>query len=71
VLDLPSPSMGFDHDSTQVMKFVYMQSHCSVAALNETLKPRISPTENIVCSEYALEIFSVTSDKIIDVVLET
>jgi hypothetical protein len=31
--------MCFDHDSSQEMKIVYMQSHCSVALLNETLKP--------------------------------
>jgi hypothetical protein len=67
------PSMDFFHDSSQVMKFVYMPSHCSVAQLNKTLKLEmhllkelvfILLTHILVCAEYAFETFGVTNDKI-------
>jgi hypothetical protein len=62
--------MGLDHESSQVMKFVYMKSHFSVAVVNKTCN---SPTESnvvccfylhLACAEYALVTFVVTSDRI-------
>jgi hypothetical protein len=70
---LSLPSMGLDHDSSQVMKFVYMWLTCCVPVLKRGAKIGIAPTEAtgvysfvqyIVCVAYGPETFGVTSDEI-------
>ena len=65
--------MRLDHDSCQVMKFVYMRTTCSVAILNMGLKLELNPMKQLVfillclyliCAEYEFETFGSTSDQI-------
>jgi len=68
---LSLPSMILDHDSIQVMKFVYMRSHCSVAVLNKGLKLELHLLKQLfiysfelhfICAEYRIETFGTTND---------
>ena len=65
--------MRFDHDSCQVMKFVYMRTTCNVAILNMGLNLELNLMKQLVfillClyrifAEYELETFGSTSDLI-------
>jgi len=65
--------MRLDHDSGQVMKFVYMLTTCSVSILNMGLKLELNLLKQLVfihlClflirAEYELETFGTTSDEI-------
>jgi hypothetical protein len=47
-LSLYLPSMGLDHNSRQVMNFVYTPSHCRVALLNKTLKLEMQLLKQLV-----------------------
>jgi len=67
------PCMRLDHDSGQVMKFVYMRTTCSVSILNMRLKLELSLLKQqvfsilslyLICAEYEFETFDATSDKI-------
>ena len=65
--------MRLDHDSCQVMKFVYMRTTCSVAIQNMGLKLELNLMKQLVfillclyliCAEYEFETFGSTSDQI-------
>jgi len=62
--------MRLDHDSCQVMKFVYMRTTCSVAIQNMGLKLELNLLKLIllclylICAEYEFETFGSTSDQI-------
>ena len=65
--------MRLDHDSGQVMKFVYMRATCNVCMLNMGLKLELNLLKKLlfillclflICAEYKLETFGATSDKI-------
>ena len=60
--------MRFDHDSCQVMKFVYMRTTCNVAILNMGLNLELNLMKELVfiliCAEYEFETFGSTSDPI-------
>jgi len=65
--------MRLDHDSGQVMKFVYMRTTCSVSILNMVLTLELNLLKQLVfillclfliCAEYELETFGATSDEI-------
>jgi len=65
--------MRLDHDSCQVMKFVYMRTTCSVAIQNMGLKLQLNLMKQLVfillclyliCAEYEFETFRSTSDQI-------
>ena len=65
--------MRLDHDSCQVMKFVYMRTTCSVAIQNKGLKLELDLLKQLVfillclyliCAEYEFETFGSTSDQI-------
>ena len=65
--------MRLDHDSCQVMKFVYMRTTCSVAVQNMGLKLELNVIKQLVfillclyliCAEYEFETFGSTSDQI-------
>jgi len=65
--------MRSDHDSFQVMKFVYMRTTCSVALQNMGLKLTLNLLKQLVfillslyliCAEYEFETFGSTSDQI-------
>ena len=67
------PWMSLDHDSGQVMKFVYMWTTCSVSILNKGLileltllkqKVFILLSLYLICVEYEFEAFDATSDEI-------
>jgi len=66
--------MGLDHDSNQVMKFVYIRSICSVAVLNKGLKLDLHILKQLcvysfelhfICAEYVVETFGATKMKFI------
>ena len=69
---LSVPCMRLDHDSGQVMKFVYMRTTCSVTILNMRLKQNWTYWSNkylffclyIICVEYEYEAFNASSDEI-------
>jgi len=65
--------MGLDHDSNQVMKFVYIRSTRSVAVLNKGLKLEFHLLKRLyvysfelhfICAEYVVETFGATKDEI-------
>jgi len=65
--------MRMDHDSCQVMKFVYMRTTYSVAIQDMGLKLELKLMKRLVfillclyliCAEYELETFGSTSDQI-------
>ena len=65
--------MRFEHDSCQVMKFVYMGTTCSVAIQNMGLKLEMILMKQLVlillclyliCAEYEFETFGSSSDQI-------
>ena len=65
--------MRLDHDSCQVMKFVYMRTTCSVAIQNMGLNLELNLMKQLVfillclyliCAEYEFETFGSTSDQI-------
>ena len=65
--------MRLDHDSDQVMKFLYMRKTCSVSILNMGLKLELNLLKQLVfillclfltCAEYELDTFGATSDEI-------
>ena len=65
--------MPLDHDSCQVMKFVYMRTTCSVAIQIMGLKLELNLLKQLVfilwclyltCAEYEFETFCSTSDHI-------
>ena len=64
--------MRLDHDSCQVMKFVYMRTTRSVAIQNMGLKLELNLMKQLVfilclyliCAEYEFETFGSTSDQI-------
>jgi len=65
--------MRLDHDSGQVMKFLYMRKTCSVSILNMGLKLELNLLKQLVfivlcifltCAEYELDTFGATSDEI-------
>jgi len=65
--------MRLDHDSCQVMKFVYMRTTCSVAIQNKGLKLEMNVMKQLVfillclyliCAEYDFETFGSTSGQI-------
>jgi len=62
-----------DHDSCQVMKFVYMRTTCCVAIQNMGLKLDLNLLKQLVfivsclyliCADYEFETFGSTSDQI-------
>ena len=62
-----------DHDSFQVMKFVYVQTICSVAIQNMGLKLKLNLLNELVfillnlyliCAKYEFETLGPTSDQI-------
>jgi len=64
--------MRLDHDSGQVMKFVYMRIKCSVYILNMGLKLELNLLKQLVfillclyliCAECLLETFGATRDE--------
>jgi len=64
--------MRFDHDSCQVMKFIYMRTTCSVAIQSMGLKLELILLKQLVlillclfliCAEYEFETFCSTSDQ--------
>jgi len=70
---LSLPCMRLDHDSGQVMKFVYMRTTCSVSILNKWLKLELNLLKQqvfillslyIICVENEFEAFDATSDEI-------
>jgi len=65
--------MRLDHDSGQVMKFVYMRTTCSVSILNKGIKLELNLLKQkvfillslyLICVEYEFEAFDATSDEI-------
>jgi len=65
--------MRLDHDSCQVMKFVYMRTTCSVGIQNMGLNLEMNLMKQLVfillclyriCAEYEFETFGSTSDQI-------
>ena len=65
--------MRLDHDSGQVMKFVYMRTICSVSILNMGQKLELNLLKQLVfiplclyliCAQYVFETFGSTSDQI-------
>jgi len=65
--------MSLDHDSCQVMKFVYMRTTCNVAIQNMELKLELNLMKQLVfillclyllCAKYEFETFCPTSDQI-------
>jgi len=65
--------MRVDHDSCQVMKFVYMRTTCFVAIQNMGLNLELNLLKQLVfilqclyliCAEYEFETFGSTSDQI-------
>jgi len=69
---LSLPCMLLDHDSCQMMKFLYMRSTCSVAIQNMGLKLELNLRKKLVfillclyliCAEYEIETFGSTSDQ--------
>jgi len=65
--------MRLDHDSCQVMKFVYMRMTCSVAIQNKGLKLELNLMKQLVfillclyliCAAYEFETFGSTSGQI-------
>jgi len=65
--------MRLDHDTCQVIKFVYMRPTCSVAIQNMELKIELNIRKQLVfillclyliCEEYEFETFGSTSDQI-------
>jgi len=65
--------MRLDHDSGQVMKFVYMRTTISVSILNMRLKIELNLMNQqvfillslyFICAEYEIETFEATSDEI-------
>jgi len=65
--------MRLDHDSYQVMKFVYMRPICSVAIQNMELKVELNLRKQLlfillciylICAEYEFETFGSTSNQI-------
>jgi len=65
--------MRLDHDSGQVMKFVYMRTICSVSILNMGQKLELNLLKLVVfillclfliCADYELQTFGATSDEI-------
>ena len=65
--------MRLDHDSCQVMKFVYLRTTCSVAIQNMGLNLELNIMKQLVfillciyliCSDYEFETFGSTSDQI-------
>ena len=65
--------MRLDHDSCQVMKFVYMRTTCSIAIENVGLKLELNLMKQLIfillclyliCAEYDFETFGSTSDQI-------
>jgi len=70
---LSLPYMRLDHDSCQVMKFVYMRTTCSVAIQDMGLKLELNLMKQLafillclylICAEYEFETFGSTSDQI-------
>ena len=70
---LSLPCMRLDHDSGQVMKFVYMRTICSVSILNMGQKLELNLLKLVVfillclfliCADYELQTFGATSDEI-------
>jgi len=70
---LSLPCMRLDHDSGQVMKFVYMRTTCSVSILNKGLKLELNLLKQqvfillslyLICVVYEFEEFDATSDEI-------
>ena len=70
---LSLPCMHLDHDSGQVMKFVYMRTTRSVSILNKGLKLLLNLLQQqvfillslyLICTEYDCEAFDATSDEI-------
>jgi len=66
--------MRLNHDSGQVMKFVFMRTTCSVSTLNMGLKLELNLLKQLlfillclilICAEYELETFGATSDEIL------
>ena len=69
---LSLPCMRLDHDSCQVMKFVYMRPTCSVGIQNMRLKLELNLLKQLVfillclyliCAQYVFEIFGSTRDQ--------
>jgi len=65
--------MRLDHDSCQVMKFVYMRKTCSLAVMNMGLNLEMNLQKQMVfillclyliCAKYEFETFGATRDKI-------
>jgi len=65
--------MRLDHDSGQVMLFVYMRTTCSVSILNMRLKLELNLLKQqvfillslyLISAEYEIEAFVATSDEI-------
>jgi len=65
--------MRLDHDSGQVMKFVYMRTKCSVSIQNMGLQVELNLLKQLVfilfclfliCAEYEFETFGATSNEI-------
>ena len=65
--------MRLDHDSGQVMKYVYMLTTCSVTLLNMRLKLELNLLKQqvfivlslyLICAEYEFEAFDAASDEI-------
>ena len=64
--------MRLDHDSIQVMKFVYMSKTCRVCILYIGLKVELNILKQqvlillslfLICAEYEFETFGATSDE--------
>ena len=69
---LSLPSIGLDHDSNQVMKFVYIRSTCNAAVLNKGLQFELHLLKQLcvysfelyfTCAEYVVETFGVRKDE--------
>ena len=65
--------MRLDHESYQVMKYVYMRTTCSVAIQNMGLNLELNLMKQLIfillclyliCAEYEFETFGSTSDQI-------
>jgi len=70
---LSLPCMRLDHDSCQVIKFVYMRTTCRVAIQNMGLKLELNLLKQLlfillclylICAEYEFETFGSTSNQI-------
>jgi len=66
--------MRLDHDSGQVMKFVFMRTTCSVTLLNMRLKLELNLLKQqvfivlslyLICAEYEFVTFDAASDEIL------